>query len=149
MNENPELPGGRPAGDVYDWYHRGVALLDEGNAAAAAQVLSHAREAAPDSRMVCEALGRALYGAGRYAEAAESFAWIIEIDPTDDYAQFGLGLSATKTGEYARAVEHLQMANVLRPQPHYTRALRRASLLRDASKQPREQPREPRREAGA
>ena len=36
---------------------------------------------------------------GMYEEARENFAWIISINPADDYAQFGLGLAATKLGD--------------------------------------------------
>jgi hypothetical protein len=66
-----------PVGEVYDWYIRGVELLEGGNAAAAVQLLSHASAAEPASRSVRESLARAQFDAGMYLEATESFAMII------------------------------------------------------------------------
>lgn len=116
-----------PAGEVYDWYRRGMELLNGGSPAAAIQVLEHAAAAEPTSRSVREALARAQYGAKRYAEAAASFRMIVEADPAEDYALFGLGLSLTRTGEVAEAIEHLALACAMRPDnKHYATALRHA-----------------------
>jgi Flp pilus assembly protein TadD len=118
---------GAPEGEVYDWYHRGLELLERGSHAAAVQVLQHAAIAEPSSRSVREALARAQYGARRYAEAAESFRRIVEADPAEDYALFGLGLALTRTGEVEEAVEHLALACAMRPEnKHYATALRHA-----------------------
>ena len=45
-----------PQGEVYDWYARGVELLENGDANASVQLLTHVATAEPDSRMVREAL---------------------------------------------------------------------------------------------
>lgn len=122
-----------PQGEVYDWYQRGLDLLDSGNAAAAMQLLGHAARAEPESRSVREALARAQFDAGQYADARDSFEWIIGVNPADDYAQFGLGLAAAKVGDYRGAVEHLALAAAMRPDiAHYGVALRgaRAALTR-------------------
>lgn len=122
-----------PSGEVYDWYMRGVELLEGGNPAAAVQLLSHASNAEPESRSVREALARAQFDAGMYAEAHGSFAAIIEANPADDYAQFGMGLSAAKIGDLRGAVEHLALAAAMRPDiSHYGVALRgaRAAITR-------------------
>jgi tetratricopeptide (TPR) repeat protein len=116
-----------PAGEVYDWYTRGVALLDRGDANAAVQLLAHAVAAEPESRSVREALARAQFDAGQYTEARDSFALIVEANPADDYAQYGLGMSARKTGDLRSAVEHLALAVAMRPDVrHYGQALRGA-----------------------
>lgn len=116
-----------PKGEVYDWFQRGLDLLDNGNAAAAAQVLSHAAAAEPTSRSILESLARAQFDAGQYVESRESFAVIVSANPDDDYAQFGLGLAAGRTGDLRAAVEHLALATAMRPDlGHYARALRRA-----------------------
>ena len=123
----PPPPDVQPQGEVYDWFVRGLELLEGGNPAAAVQLLAHVANAEPESRSVREALARAQFDAGMYPEARDSFAWIIEIDPADDYAQFGLGLAAAKTGEYQLAVEHLALAAAMRPDiTHYATALRGA-----------------------
>jgi tetratricopeptide (TPR) repeat protein len=126
-------PPQHPDGGVYDWYRRGLALLEGGNAAAAAQLLDRAAAAEPESRSIREALARAQFDAGRYEDAQRSFARIVALNPADDYAQFGLGLAASRAGDLRLAVEHLALAAAMRPDlSHYARALRgaRAALAR-------------------
>jgi Flp pilus assembly protein TadD len=119
------------ADDVHAWYRRGMDLLSRGSPAAAAQVLLRASMAEPGSRSVREALARAQFDAGRYAEAADNFRMIVEASPSDDYAHFGLGLALARTGNHAAAAEYLALAAAMRPDlTHYTKALRsvRATL---------------------
>lgn len=131
----PPPPDVLPQGEVYDWYVRGMDLLDGGNASAAVTLLTHAAQAEPESRSIREALARAQFDAGLYPEAAESFEWIISVNPADDYAQFGLGLAAAKSGDLASAVEHLALAAAMRPDvPHYSTALRGARAALAAQK---------------
>lgn len=120
-----------PAGDVYDWYQRGVKLLSEGSPAAAAALLERAVEAEPESRSIREALARAQFNSRQYAEAADSFRWIVDANPTEDYAYFGLGLALWRTGDMEAAQEPLAIAVAMRPdQRHYVSALKsvRATL---------------------
>jgi Flp pilus assembly protein TadD len=117
--------------DTYVLYQRGLQLLERGSAAAAVQLLERAAAAEPHTRSVLEALARAQFDAGRYAAAADNFRRIVEASPTDDYAQFGLGLALSRTGDPAAAAEHLALAAAMRPNlAHYTEALRsvRATL---------------------
>ena len=126
--------GGSVAGpglDVYDLYRRGMELLGRGSAAAAAQLLERAAAAEPQSRSVLEGLARAQFDAGRYAAAADSFQRIVDASPSDDYAQFGLGLALARTGDPGAAAEHLALAAAMAPdRRHYADALRsvRATL---------------------
>ena len=114
-----------PDGDVYEWYQRGARLLSGGHPAAAATLLARAAEAEPASRSILESLGRAQYDAGRYQDAMSTFQTLIAANPTDDYAQFGLGLAASRAGELRLAAEHLALAVAMRPDlAHYGRALR-------------------------
>jgi Flp pilus assembly protein TadD len=128
------LPDDRsPEGGVYEWYQRGLHLLGNGDPAAAATLLSRAAEAEPGSRSVREALARAQYDAGRFREAMDSFTALIAVNPTDDYAQFGLGLAASRAGELQLAAEHLALAVAMRPDlGHYARALRGVRARRAA-----------------
>ncbi len=119
------MPEISPEGDVYEWYQRGVQFLRDGNPAAAATLLARAADAEPGSRSILEALARAQYDAGRYQEAVISFTTLTAVSPTDDYAHFGLGLSASRAGELRLAAEHLALAVAMRPDAsHYARALR-------------------------
>lgn len=117
--------------DTYQLYQRGLDLLGRGSAAAAAQLLARAAAAEPQSRSVLEALARAQFDAGHYRAAAANFRRIVEASPTDDYAQFGLGLALARTGDHGGAAVHLALAAAMRPNlRHYTDALRsvRATL---------------------
>ena len=123
----PTPPDVVPSGEMYDWFIRGVDLLESGDTNAAVQLLQHCAQAEPESRQVREALARAQFDVGMYDEARENFSWIISVDPADDYAQFGLGLAATKAGDLPSAVEHLALAAAMRPAiAYYSTALRGA-----------------------
>lgn len=117
----------RPAGDVFEWYHRGVGLHTSGNPAAAAALLARASAEEPASRQLREALGRAQYDAGDYPGAQRSFEALVDADPADDYARFGLGMAALRTGDLPVATANLALAASMRPDNrHYSAALRRA-----------------------
>jgi tetratricopeptide (TPR) repeat protein len=116
-----------PDGGVYEWYTRGLRLLKSGSAAAAVQLLTRAADAEPSSRSIREALARAQYGAKRFREAADNFGRIVEADPAEDYALFGLGLSLSRLGDFEGAVEPLALAAAMRPEnKDYAKALRHA-----------------------
>jgi Flp pilus assembly protein TadD len=124
--------------DVHAWYLRGMDLLGRGSPAAAAQVLQRASTSEPQSRSVREALARAQFDAGRYAEAADNFRMIVEASPSDDYANFGLGLALARMGDHAAAAEYLALAAAMRPDAaHYTDALRSVRATLQARKQAR------------
>ena len=131
--EVPRFDGGQqaPGGDSYTWYRRGLDLLSRGSPAAAAELLERAAEAEPGARSVREALARAQFDAGRYAQAADNFRQNVEAIPSDDYAHFGLGLALARCGDPVAAAEHLALAAAMRPElAHYADALRgvRATL---------------------
>jgi Flp pilus assembly protein TadD len=93
--------------------------------------LERARDVAPRHGSVREALGRAYYGAGRTSAAEAEFAQALEIDPSNDYAHFGLGLCLARAGERVRALGHLRLAVVMRPEVDtYRRALDRVQHQR-------------------
>ena len=142
MSDAEPLP---PAGEPYDWYRRGTALLEQGNAAAAAELLSWAAREEPAAHSIRESLARALFDARRFDEAAREFGVLVELAPDDDYAQFGLGMSLWRVRRFRRAADHLAMASVMRPErTEYAAALRqvRATLAArdDAGLPPDAQP---------
>jgi tetratricopeptide (TPR) repeat protein len=119
--------GGQPSGEVYDWYVRAMQLLESGNPEAAAALLEHARVEEPASTSVLEALARAVFDARRYAESAEHFLQLIDANPDNDYARFGLGLARMRMGDITGAVEQLALAVAMRPgRKEYDQALRAA-----------------------
>ncbi|WP_157247655.1 tetratricopeptide repeat protein [Nonomuraea typhae] len=127
----PDDSPGVPEGEVYDWYQRGVKLLQEGSPAAAASLLERAVEAEPESRSIREALARAQFNSRQYDRAVDSFRWIVDANPAEDYAYFGLGLSLWRTGDMEAAQEPLAIAVAMRPdERNYVTALKnvRATL---------------------
>lgn len=117
---------------AYDLFVNGTRLLEDGDFHAATVPLARARDLEPDKMSVREALGRALFGAQRYREAAEEFQVIAERAPTNDYALFCLGRSLQLQGRHAEARKPLALAACLRPErddyrAYLGRARRRAA----------------------
>lgn len=102
-------------GSTYTLYRRGIELLEDGDFVDAAEPLAEAARRAPEKSSVREALGRAYYRAGRFAQAAREFEAVIESHHVNDYAHFCLGRALSKTGELDRARHHLALASNLRP----------------------------------
>ena len=102
-------------GSTYTLYRRGIELLEDGDFVDAAEPLAEAARRAPEKSSVREALGRAYYRAGRFAQAAREFEAVVATHHVDDYAHFCLGRALSKTGELERARHHLALASNLRP----------------------------------
>lgn len=100
---------------VYEWYQRGLALLEAGDVHAAATVLERAAAAEPEKGSIREALARAYFRSRRFSAALAQFTAALEISPANDYAHFGAGLCLGRLGRLHQAVGHLRMANVMRP----------------------------------
>ncbi len=115
---------------TYTLYRRGIELLEDGDFVDAAEPLAEAARRAPEKSSVREALGRAYYRAGRFAQAVVEFEAVVESHHVDDYAHFCLGRALSKTGEVDRARHHLALASNLRPDRRDYRFYRR---LLDAS----------------
>ncbi|WP_432574043.1 tetratricopeptide repeat protein [Kineococcus sp. SYSU DK005] len=132
-----EREPGRPGGGPYEWLQRGLALLADGEAAAAATLLARAHAQEPTSTGILEALARAQYDAGDVTAAAESFRHLAQARPADDYAHFGLGLSLSRLGRFGLAAEHLAMAHAMRPdRPEYADRLRQVRATLAARQSP-------------
>ena len=101
--------------DVYELFRKGTGLLESGHNHQAVVPLSRARDLAPDKTSIREALGRALFHARRYEQAAIEFEAVIERAPTNDYAQFCLGRSLQMLGRHAEARKPLALAACLQP----------------------------------
>jgi len=119
-----------PSGEPYDWYQRGLELLQAGSAGAAALLLERAHRAEPEARSIREALARAFFDLGRHDLAAHHFRYLIAADPVDDYAHYGLGLALWRSGDLEAARDVLAVATALAPDERYLSALRqvRATL---------------------
>jgi tetratricopeptide (TPR) repeat protein len=116
------------AGEAYSRFQEGSRLLDIGSAHAAIVALERARDLEPDKGSIREALARAYYRSRRVDEAKTEFEKVLELDPVNDYAHFGLGLCLLRAGDRAGARGHLKIATIMRPDEEaYQDALRKAS----------------------
>src|SRR5581483_7828648 len=101
---------------------------ESGDYSAAAVPLEQARSLEPDKSSIREALGRAYFRSGRYADAGEEFAAVVERHPMNDFAHFCLGRALEKTGRTDDARRHLALAASIRPERadyrHYRDRLR-------------------------
>lgn len=100
---------------VYEWFQRGVALLETGDVHAAATLLERAAAAEPDKASIREALARAYFSSRRFQEALDEFTTALDMSPVNDYAHFGAGLSLGRLGRLHEAIGHLKLACVMRP----------------------------------
>lgn len=108
----------------YDWYQRGLELLRTGNPDAAATVLERLTRAEPLSASAWEAYGQALFDAKRFDDAIDAFTWLLEREPDNDYAHFGLGMALWRRQRFLQARDELAMAFVMRPErADYAQAL--------------------------
>ena len=110
-----------------DSYRSGLELLEQGDDHAAVVALTRAREVEPEAASVREALGRALFGAHRYREAAAEFQVVVDGAPTNDYALFCLGRALQLLGAHDDARRPLALAACLRPERADYRAYRDAA----------------------
>jgi Flp pilus assembly protein TadD len=109
--------------NAYALFQKGSRLLEERHPAQAALVLEKAKEMHPDKASIREALGRAYYNYGQYRLSKEEFGKAIDIEPTNHYAHFGLGLSFKKLGDRRLARRHLKLAAAMKPDELYIKAL--------------------------
>jgi Flp pilus assembly protein TadD len=101
--------------EAYDLFRRGSAFLDAGHPGQAALLLVRAQRIEPQKTSIREALGRAYFALGEFARARGEFATIVAEAPTNDYAQFALGMALQRLGRPGEARTHMKIARALAP----------------------------------
>jgi Flp pilus assembly protein TadD len=110
---------------TYDRYRLGQAYVDAGDPLAAARVLEPAVDGGSTSAALWLVLAQAYFASSRLRPAQRAFERVVELDPTDDYARFGLGRALERQGRRAEALAQYRLAFALSPKPDYAEALRR------------------------
>lgn len=110
---------------AYSLLKKGQKLLESKNPAQAATVLERAKSLEPNKASIREALARAYFNYGQYARAKDEFKRALEIQPTNHYAHFGLGLCFKKLGDMISARSHLKLAVAMEPDERYKDTLSR------------------------
>lgn len=107
--EEPDREG------AYALLQRGLALIRSRHHAQAAIVLGRAAREEPGKGSILEPLGRAYHHSGQFDLARETFAALLEVDPSAHWAHFALAASLTKLGRTPEARTHLRIAIALSP----------------------------------
>ena len=115
MSAAPREPAFEQESEAYALFQRGLTFLRQQHPAQAAMLFSSALRLEPGKDSIREALGRAEYAAGRFADAAEHFAAIVAETPDNDYAHYALGRSLLQLGREGEAQAHLRLACALCP----------------------------------
>lgn len=110
---------------AYRLYVEGTARLDRGDPHGAVHALDAAVAQAPGHASLLEPLGRALFATSQIRRAQTAFEEALELDPSNDFAHFGLGRCFERQGRLADAAKHYRLAAALAHVGHYERALRR------------------------
>ena len=110
---------------VWSLYQQGRARLKDGQPSAAAEVLELAVEREPEKASLREALGRAYFASARLERARREFERALDLNPSDDYAHFGLGRCLERQGRLPDAAKHLKLAVAMRDRADYRTALGR------------------------
>ncbi len=98
---------------AYEWFQRGMELMETRDFHPAAVALEQAKKLEPDKASIREALGRAYLSTRQFERAAEEFEVAVEIQPTDHYAHYCLGRAYRGMGEDDRAERHYELARCL------------------------------------
>jgi tetratricopeptide (TPR) repeat protein len=105
--------------NAYVLLQRGRELLESDNPIQAVFVLEQAKREQPGKGSILESLGRAYYSCRRYGDSAASFEEALEVDPTNDYAHYCLGLCYMKLKRTPEAAGHFKIAWSLKPREIY------------------------------
>ncbi|MDP8971283.1 MAG: tetratricopeptide repeat protein [Actinomycetota bacterium] len=110
---------------VYALYQQARSRLDGGQPHAAAEVLELAVQREPGKASLLEALGRAYFATARVDRARAEFEAALRIDPSNDYAHYGVGRCFERQGRLPDAAKHYKLACALADRVEYRVALTR------------------------
>ena len=98
---------------AYEWYCRGMELLEHGDVHQSALALERAKREEPHAASIREGLGRAYLSMRLFAAAAEEFQQVTELAPTNHYAHYCLSRALRGMGDSRGARRHVKLARCL------------------------------------
>ncbi|MBC8090718.1 MAG: tetratricopeptide repeat protein [Pseudonocardia sp.] len=111
------------ASDLFASFRRAEMLVARSRPLDALQALAPVLDSRPNDVSVQLLAGRAYLNSAQLLRAEEAFIRVVELDPTDHYARFGLGKALQRQGRLQEAHAQLKMAAVMDPRPEYQEAL--------------------------
>jgi predicted Zn-dependent protease len=114
----------QPASDgLFESFRRAEMLIARSRPLDALQALLPVLASQPNHASVQLLAGRAYLDSAQLKRAEEAFGRVLDIDPADHYARFGLGKALQRQGRFAEAHAQLKMAAAMDPRPEYQEAL--------------------------
>ncbi len=101
--------------DAYDYFRFGEYLISIGKHSMAIEYLENAARLEPRKASIRELLAITYFNCRNYSKSEENFKIAIDIDPTNDYAYFGLSRCLYKMGVLYSAISQLKIAIALSP----------------------------------
>ena len=111
---------------AYEFFNKGQKLYRENNFLKAVMLFEKAKKLEPEKGSIREALATAYYNCGFYKSAMKNFKKALEIDSTNDFAHYGIGLCLVKEGKTIMALGHFKLASAMKPdQKNYIDTIKR------------------------
>jgi Flp pilus assembly protein TadD len=108
---------------IFESFRRAEMLIARQRPLDALAALAPVLESRPDSVSVQLLAGRAYLNSAQLQRAEAAFARVVDLDPSDHYARFGLGKALHRQGRLDEAHTQLRMAAAMDPRPEYQEAL--------------------------
>ncbi len=100
---------------AYYLFKKGKIFSKKGEFLKAIMLLEEAKNLEPRKGSIREILASSYYNCGFYESAKKNFLTALEIDASNDFAHFGLGLCLIKENRISEAMGHLKIAVIMNP----------------------------------
>ena len=115
-------------GDAYHRFVEARGFMKKNDFLNASLLLEGAREIEPEKGSIREALAICYFNMGLYSSSMDHFDKAIQIDASNDFAHYGMGLCLIKENKVNLALGHFKIARFMKPGSDiYKQALKRYS----------------------
>ncbi|MEA2016627.1 MAG: hypothetical protein U9O59_08030 [Actinomycetota bacterium] len=101
--------------EAYFLFKKGKELSRKGRCLDAIMLLEKAKNLEPEKGSIREFLASSYYNCGFYRSARKNFATALEIDASNDFAHYGLGLCLIMENNLKMAMGHFRIAAIMSP----------------------------------
>ncbi len=116
--------------NAYEFFLEGKKLSSQNEFLKAIMLFEKAANLEPNKGSIREALALSYYNCGFYSSARKNFEKALEIDLSNDFAHYGLGLCLIKEGKISKALGHLKIAFAMKPNNStYSQAIKKYNQI--------------------